>query len=93
MTNELIIPTIPSTIELINAYALSIAKNDASDSTHDDMQFDIDCILNRDDIPDDMLEYADYAALDPALFDDLYAMIPDIDLLRAYALAAFNLRP
>lgn len=84
-------PTIDSTIAMINDYALAIALDSASDSTLDDMQFDIDCILFRDDLPADMIEYADYDAIDESLFDDSH--LSDIESLRAYATAAFNLRP
>lgn len=73
---------------MINAYAAAIIDDTASDSTLDDMQFDIDCILFRDDLPADMLEYADFDEL-TATDDDR----ADIDALRAYANAAFNLRP
>jgi hypothetical protein len=91
MTSTPIIPTIASTIELINAYAAAIASDSASDSTLDDMQFDIDCILFRDNIPADMIEYADYLEL-PA-FPEFSEHINSIDNIRAYATAAFNLRP
>lgn len=90
-STAIIIPTTPSTIELINAYALAIASDSASDSTLDDMQFDIDCILFRDDLPADMLEYADYSEL--PTFPEFSEHINSIDNIRAYAIAAFNMRP
>lgn len=77
-------------IALINAYAAAIIDDTASDSTLDDMQFDIDCILFRDELPADMIEYADYSAL-TAL--DADAHCTDLDSIRAFATAAFNLRP
>lgn len=75
---------------MINAYALAIATDSASDSTLDAMQFDIDCILFAADIPDDIDE-RDFAPIDSALFDS--AHIASLESLRAYAIAAFNLRP
>lgn len=90
-TTDIIIPTIASTISMINDYALAIANDSASDSTLDAMQFDIDCILFRDELPADMIEYADYAEL-PA-FPEFSEHINSIDNIRAYANAAFNLRP
>ena len=92
MTNtDIITPTIAMIIAMINEYAAAIANDTASDSTLDAMQYDIDCILFRDDIPADMLEYADFAAIDESLFADSH--ISDIESLRAYANAAFMLRP
>lgn len=77
-------------IRAIAEYALAISDDNATDSTLDAMQFDIDCMLFADDLPSDLLEIIDYTPLteitDAHLADDA------LDALRALATAAFNLR-
>lgn len=89
-STDIIIPTAASTIAMINDFALAIATNRDSDSTNDDSQLGIDCILFPDSLPADLLDDAAYAPLTPALLADTYFTLDDI---RAYATAAFNLRP
>lgn len=90
MTNSsIIIPDAIMTATLICDYARAIAHDSASDSTLDAMQFDIDCILFRDSLDPDMIEYADYAELTTTADSH----ISDLESLRAFATAAFNLRP
>lgn len=78
-------------ISMIADYSNAIANDSASDSTLDAMQFDIDCILFRDELDSEQLEYADYSELPNSEFDD--AHITDLESIRAFANAAFNLRP
>jgi hypothetical protein len=91
MTTNRIIPTPSSTLSMINDYALAIATDDASDSTLDDMQFNLDCILFPHELDADDLADSAYEPLTQSDFADSH--IADIDALRAYATAAFNLRP
>lgn len=83
-------PTIASTIALINEYAAAIADDTATDSSLDELQYDIDCILFPDDLDAEQLADAAFSPLAPTTFADHISSIDDI---RAYATAAFNLRP
>lgn len=93
-STDIIIPTIASTIAMINEYALAIADDSASDSTLDEMQFDIDCILFTDDLDDEMRADSAYApfSIDNSNFE-LHFSSDAFNSLRAYAIAAFNMRP
>lgn len=83
-------PTIA--IRAIADYAIAISDDTASDSTLDDMQFDIDCMLFPDDLPLDLIECADYTPL--TTIDDAPHLAADsLTAIRALAIAAFNMRP
>lgn len=97
--------TLDDALAAISAYALALRSDStASDSTLDDLQYDLDRMLDHDstkpldDEPDDRL-HPDFATFNAATFAEIApelsmrSILLELDALRTAADALFQIRP